>query len=574
MSNDSSRPTRAAPDIKADPVTAEILRNSLRSIAQFITRRMIRSANSFIVKEMEDCSAAILDSRGRLLAEESGPPIQLNTVGICLKTILQDYLPLNQWNPGDVVITNDPYLGGGSLGATHTNDYIAFSPIFFGDSVIAFSGLMVHHMDVGGMNMATRGWGKEIFQEGLRIPPLKVVQGGRFDESMVQIILNNTRTREVLENDLRAQISSVSIAQGDVKALIERYGLEQTLVCFDELIRQSEQMTREQIRTIPDGCYRHEEPVLDDGAHGGPYYLRLEITKSGGDLHFDFTGTDPQIKGPINSPLSTTLAAVYYAARCITGSSIPSTEGCKEPIRVTAPSGTLVNAAFPAPVYQRMVVCHSIVDLVFGAFSQAIPEKVMADSCGCMYNFANALLPGSVQRVTFGEVVPGGLGATARADGANVAACHVTNCHIPPIESMEMETPVLYLARELRVDSAGDGQFRGGVGQRLVYQVLGEDPTLNHTAQKSVSLPQGIAGGLPGDGGRWVINEGLPGERTLPQAIGDVVALHTGDTVTHYTPGGGGYGAPELRSPQAVRRDVEQGLLSPEKARRVYGMQF
>lgn len=555
-----------------DPVTLEIVRNALKSTAQRVTRRMIRSANSFVVKEMEDCSASLLDPAGQLLAEEAGPPIQLNTVGICLKTILEHFLPVAQWSPGDVVMTNDPYAGDGSLAATHTNDYLVFYPCFFDGQLMAFTGLMVHHMDIGGMNMANRGWGTEIFQEGLRIPPLKIVAAGKTDSNVLSVILRNTRTPEMLENDLLAQISSVQAAADEVVELFAKYGAATMKGCFRALIDFSERRTREEIATIPDGVYTHEEPLLDDGAQGGPYWLRLKITKLGSDMVFDFTGTDGQIAGPINSPLATTLAAVYYVMRCITGASIPNTEGCKRPLRVVAPPGTLVNARSPAAVYQRMVVCHSIVDLVMGALSQAVPERVMGDSCGCLYNWTYATDPASGQRSMFGEVVPGGIGATARADGIEVVACHVTNCHIPPIESMEMEAPVLYLRRELRCDSGGAGRSRGGVGQVLAYRVLGQGAKLHHTSQKSVSLPQGVAGGLPGDGGRWVINEGTPLERQLAHAIGDVESVACGDTVTHYTPGGGGYGSPQERDPAAVRRDVVAGLVSVQAARQVYGV--
>ncbi len=559
---------------RVDPVTLEIVRNGLKAIAQRITRRMIRSANSFIVKEMEDCSASILDARGQLLAEEAGPPIQLNTVGVCLKTILEHYFPAHAWQPGDVVLTNDPYAGNGSLAATHTNDYLAFHPLFFEGQLVAFSGLMVHHFDIGGMNMGTRGWGTEIYQEGLRIPPLKIVEAGELDTKVMDIILTNTRTRDMLKNDVISQISSVQVAADDVLALFRKYGNETMQTCFTELIDYSERRTREALAAIPDGVYRHEEPLLDDGAKGGPFYLRVAITKQGSDVTLDFTGTDAQVKGPINSPLATTLAAVYYVMRCVTDASIPSTEGCKRPIKVIAPPGTLVNARAPAAVYQRMIVCHSIVDLVMGALAHAIPEHVMADSCGCLYNYTIVTQPGNGRRTAFGETVPGGIGATARADGIEVVACHVTNCHIPPAEAIEMESPVLYLRREMRTDSGGPGRYRGGVGQVLTYRILGADPELQHTSQKSVSLPQGVAGGRPGDGGRWIINEGLPAERALSHAIGDIEPLAEGDTVTHYTPGGGGYGDPFTRDPAAVQHDVRAGFVSLEAAEKAYGVRL
>jgi N-methylhydantoinase B len=557
---------------RVDPVTLEIVRNGLKAVAQRITRRMIRSANSFIVKEMEDCSASILDANGHLLAEEAGPPIQLNTVGICLKTILEHHFPREAWSPGDVVITNDPYAGGESMAATHTNDYLAFYPIFHNGELVAFSGLMVHHFDIGGMNMGTRGWGTEIYQEGLRIPPLKVAEGGTIDRKVLEIILTNTRTREMLENDLTSQIASVKVAAQDVGDLFRKYGADTMKTCFAELIDYAERRTREELMQIPDGTWQHEEPILDDGAKGGPYYLRLALTKRGSDVVLDFTGTDPQVGGPINSPLATTLAAVYYVMRCVTDASIPASEGCKRPISVIAPPGTLVNARPPAAVYQRMIVCHSIVDLVMGALAKAVPERVMADSCGCLYNYTIATNPASGRRTVFGEVVPGGIGATSRADGINVVACHVTNCHIPPIEAMELESPVRYLRREFRQDSGGPGRFRGGVGQVLTYRILGQSPGLQHTSQKSVSLPQGVAGGMPGDGGRWVINEGEPRERRLEHAIGDIEPLEEGDTVTHYTPGGGGYGDPLTRAPEAVLSDVVAGFVSVSQAAEAYGV--
>lgn len=557
---------------RVDPVTLEIVRNALVAIAQRITRRMIRSANSFIVKEMEDCSASILDARGQLLAEEAGPPIQLNTVGICLQTILRHTMPVETWRPGDVVLINDPYVAGESLAATHTNDYIAFYPLFFDGTLVGFSGLMVHHLDIGGMNMATRGWNTEVYQEGLRLPAVKVVKEGEFQQVVMDIVLNNTRTRDILENDVLSQIASVRIVEQDMDALFRKYGKRQMLDCFEALLDFSERRTRKEIATIPDGVYEHQEPVLDDGAQGGPYYLRLKLTKNGSELSFDFTGTDPQIAGPINSPLATTLSAVYYVMRCVTGSAIPSNEGCKRPIQIIAPAGTLVNARSPAAVYQRMVVCHTVVDLVMGALAQAVPERVMGDSCGCLYNFTYVTDPDTGVRRIFGEVVPGGLGATHGADGINVMACHVTNCHIPPMEALEIEAPVRYLRREFRQDTGGAGLYRGGVGHILEYQVLGEKPMLAHTSQKSVSLPQGVAGGLPGDGGHWIINRGMPTEHRLEFAIGDVEPIRTGDTVTHCTPGGGGYGDPRERDIASVVADMRAGLVSREAALAQYGV--
>jgi len=559
---------------RVDPVVLEIVRNALTAIADRITTRMIRSANSFIVKEMEDCSAALFDPAGQLLAESANIPIHLNCVGVCLKSVLDHHFPASEWRPGDVIVTNDPYLAGTSLGSAHTNDYIAYTPVFWQGRLAGIAGLMVHHLDIGAMHMGTRGWGTEIWQEGLRIPPLKIVDGGRLDEKVLAIILNNTRVPETIENDLRSQLASVQAAREELAALFEKYGAPLMEACTAALIEYSERRMRAEIARIPDGEYSHAEPILDDGAQGGPYWLRLKLVKRGTDITFDFTGTDPQIKGPINNPLGTTWAALSYAMRCVTDPSIPSTEGCRRPFSVIAPPGTLVNATKPAAVYQRMVVCHTLVDLVMGALADALPERVMGDSCGCMYNYTMAIDEKSGRRVMFGEVVPGGMGATANADGIDVMSCHVTNCPLPPVEATEIESPVLYLRRELQCDTGGAGRWRGGVGQVLAYRVLGGDPQLHHTSQKSCSLPQGFHGGKAGDGGRWVINEGRADERTLTHAIGEIEQLAAGDTVTHYTPGGGGYGDPKRRDPRLVQRDVREGVVSLAAAEAAYGVRL
>ncbi len=559
---------------RVDPVTLEIVRNALTAIAERNTTRMIRASTSIIVKEMEDCSAAVFDGQGRLLSESATIPIHLNCTGVCLRTILEDYIPAEEWHPGDIVVTNDPYAGNGSMSTAHTNDYVVFMPVFFEQKLVGFTGLMVHHLEIGAMHMATRGWNTEIWQEGLRVPPMKLGENNTPDPRLMQVILNNTRLPEAMENDLLAQCASVRAAGEELQALFTRYGSATLLACFDALIDYSERRTRDEIAAIPDGIYRHEEQILDDGAAGGPYWLRLEIIKEGSDITFDFTGTDPTIKGPINAPLATTWAAIFYAMRCVTDPSIPSTEGCKRPFKVIAPAGSLVNAQKPAAVYQRMVVCHSLVDLIMGALASAVPERVMADSCGCLYNFTTARHLVTQQSVVFGEVVPGGLGATARADGINVMSCHVTNCPIPPIEATEAECPVLYLQRELRSDTGGAGEWRGGVGQILAYRVLGEDGELHHTSQKSKSLPQGFAGAGPGDGGSWVVNAGRTDEHRLEVSIGDLEYLQVGDTVTQCTPGGGGFGDPMRRDAARVIADFRAGLVSAAAAETLYGIRL
>ncbi|WP_246787165.1 hydantoinase B/oxoprolinase family protein [Rhizobium leguminosarum] len=562
------------PSSKVDPITLEIVRSGLVLTAEQINARIIRSATSILVKEMEDCSAALFDERGRLLAESASVPIHLNAIGSCLRTIIDHYLPLDQWNEGDVVLTNDPYAGPESLSSHHTNDVIAYTPIFWNGKMVAISALTVHHIDVGSMWMACRGWGVEIEQEGFRVPPVKIVRDGVLDEQLLRLMVNNSRLRDSLDNDLRAQLSSIALAKDDIHRLFDRYGDETMRRCFQELIDYSERRTREEISKFRDGVYTHEEFILEDGSMGGPFKLALKMTVRGDEIEFDFTGTDPQVRGPINAPLSATYAATFYAMRCVTDANIPNTEGSKVPIRIIAEPGTLVNCRWPAACNQRMVVCHSIVDLVMGAIQASAPERSMGDSCGCSYNdlVATDLVTG--ERVHFGEIVPGGLGATSLRDGASALSCHVTNCPIPPLEATEMENPVLYLQRELVVDSGGAGGNRGGLGLALSYEVRADNPQLNHTSQKSKIPPQGALGGRPGKSGSWFINKGAPEERELSYAIGDLEYLKKGDIVTQITPGGGGYGDPLERDVGKVVEDVREGFVSVEKALTDYGVEI
>ncbi|MCW5719958.1 MAG: hydantoinase B/oxoprolinase family protein [Devosia sp.] len=567
----TSRVTELTERPGVNPITLEIVRNGLTMIAEQISRRMIRAGTSYIIKEMEDCSAALFDGQARLLAESASIPIHLNCIGITLKTVLEHYYPADTWRPGDVVITNDPYAGGGSMSSHHTNDIIAFFPVFSAERLVGFTALNTHHMDIGAMWMGTRGWGVEIWQEGLRIPPLKLMREGKLDTALMALILNNTRVPLILENDLVAEMSAIQKGAEEMQAMFASYGTDTVLECFDELIRQSERRTRAEIAAIPDGVYRHEEKILDDGAKGGPYTLCLTMTVEGDNITFDYTGTDPQIDGPINAPLSATMAATYYVMKCITDSTIPNTEGCSRPITIIAPPGSLVNAQLPAACFQRMIVCHSIVDLIMGAMAQAVPERSMADSCGCLYNSVVAPHLDTGEIGVASEVVPGGIGATSRADGLNVMSCHVTNCPIPPIEATEIEAPVLYMRREFSQDSGGAGYWRGGLGQVLEYKVLGKNPLFHHTSQKSVIPPQGMMGGLPGNGGGWYINRGTDQERKVEYAIGDVEFLKAGDTVTHISPGGGGYGNPLARDRQRVENDIVAGFISREAAAKLYG---
>jgi len=563
----------------ANSILLEVVNNALRSVAEQMTMTMVRSAYSTIVKEMMDCSSAIFDDKGRMLSEGANVPIHLNCLGPCLNTVLTKFFSREQLNPGDIILTNHPYAGGESLGSHHTKDLIMIAPIFYQDKeLVGFSVTMLHHKDVGGI-WTGDSWTVEIWQEGFLMEPVKLYDRGVRNEALWSVILNNTRTPRDMKGDLMAQISACNIGVKNFCQIVDKYGMETVREVTEALMDYSERLTRAEIAQIADGEYVHEEKILDDGFAGGPYTIKLTVRVKGDNIEFDYTGTDPQIRGPINSPLSATTSATYYAMRCVTDPGIPSNGGCQRPIKVIAPEGTLVNCQAPNGCFQRMVTDHILVDLIMGAMSQAVPTKVMADSCGNNYDFCNGTNlethprgGESTHRQYWGEIVPGGLGARATKDGLSAMACHVTNCPIPPLEAQEIEAPMMFIERALLPDSEGAGKYRSGFAQRRKWKIVGYDGLLSHVSQKSFIPPQGLFGGQPGRCSQWIINEGLPNERVLEYSMGDVIPLEYGDTVTCLTASGGGYGDPFERDVDKVLEDVTLGLVSVERAEKVYGV--
>ncbi|MFV2044592.1 MAG: hydantoinase B/oxoprolinase family protein [Anaerolineales bacterium] len=565
--------------MSVNPITLEVVRHAFESVAEQMTAAVTRTSYSDIVKEGKDCSSALFDQRGRLIAEGANVPIHLNCLTPVLETVLSQYFLADSLAQGDVILTNDPYAGGDSKGSHHTNDLISIQPIYWKEELLGFATIMVHHSDVGGMWPGNSAWNQEIWQEGLRMQPIKLYKGGQLDEQLLSLILNNSRTPYKMRGDLMAQVSACTKGVRAMERLAEKYGLELLTASAEELMEYSERQTRSQLAKIPDGKYEHEEFILEDGTAGGPYRLRVAIEVKDSNLSVDYAGTDPQIKGPINAPWSATYSATLYTLRCLTDHTIPSNAGCQRPITVTAPEGSLVNCQLPAATNQRMVVCHSVVDLIMGALASAIPDRIMADSCGCIYNSGTGInlethsRGGDVEsRQGWSDCCShGGLGARATKDGLGAMACHVTNVANPPVEVTEIGAPVLVLERALRPNSGGAGRFRGGLGQIYTWKSLANEALFSWTSQKTKIPPQGFFKGKPGQVGRWIVRNVDGEESELKHAIG-TMELGYGDAVTCLMAGGGGYGDPLLRDPEAVYRDVVRGFVSLQNARDDYGV--
>jgi len=572
-------PPNSGDRVHLDVITVEVVRSALESLAEQMTDTMERTSYSLLLKEGKDCSSSIFDVSGRLIAEGANIPVHLNALGPCLRAMLDEHIPASAMKPGDVILTNDPYVGG-SVGAHHTSDFIVYYPIFLGDQLVGFSTIFAHLAGSGGND--PEGWHTTIFEEGLRIPPIKLFNEGVLDEQLFKLILANTNAPYEQRGDILGQVAGAKVGSNGFLALIEKYGLPVIDEAIDSQIDYAERRTRAYIRQIADGSYYAETKLLEDGSMCGPVKLALTVIVADDEITFDFTGTDNSVAGPINCPMSATISASLFGLLALLPSDIPKNEGSANPVRIVAPEGSLVNPRFPAAVYQRMAVTHQIVDLVFEALAPAVPDAVVANSCGMIYCVASAINHdthpngGDVSgRRSWGNGTGpsvGGLGARSTLDGLNGMPGWITNVASPSVESLEIEGPVRYLRKELRTGSAGPGRNRGGLGVILSWQALGHDVKFSHTSQRSVNAPNGLFGGGQGLGSRWVINEGAENEQVLANQAGPTLDLNYGDTVTFYAPGGGGYDDPWKREPARVAHDATLGYIDAAAARTQYGV--
>ena len=552
---------------KVDPFTVEIIRNALDCICEQMSNAIERTAYSTLIRDILDFSTALFDARGRIIAQGSRIPAHLNTMGPALEAILTRYIPIEDWHPGDVVLLNDPYHGG-----QHLPDIFALLPVFHDGRPVAIAGCMGHHIDVGGRAPGSFGGAAtDIFQEGLRLPPIKLYQGGRPNKAVFDIIATNVREPQKTLGDLASQVASLTIGERGLRRLIAKYGTATIDDSMEALIGYSEARMRARIAEVPDGTYVWEDVLDDDGIADRPVRVRAAVTVSGSDLCVDFTGTDPQVRGPINCMLGMTLGTVYYVMVAVLDSQIPKNYGCYVPIRVIAPEGSLVNPRPPAPVVGRVEVSHRIVDVLLGCLVQAVPDQVMAPYYGATNHVA---LSGEDPRtgrtwVAF-EIQPGGWGGRPTLDGNDGWSAHMHNVQNVPVEIEETTYPLRVERYELIADSGGAGRFRGGLGLRRELRLLAPEGRLTIHCDRFKFPPPGMLGGGGGGSARCVINPGTPDERGVSSKATNV-RLRKGDLVRFDSQGGGGYGPPSERDPALIARDVAAGKLSREATLRDYG---
>ena len=546
-----------------DPITTEVIRNKLEGIANEMELTLLKSSFSPIVKEGLDTSASLFTIGAETLAQACAIPVHLATLIPTIRSMIARF-PLDTMKEGDAFILNDPYCGG-----THLPDIAIMTPVFHRGRIIALSASMTHHGDVGGYSPGSLPPNStEIYQEGLRIPPLRFREAGEYNETLVALLRQNSRLPDTLMGDLNAQLAACNVGARRLQELADVHGAELLMAIFDELLDRSEIMTREALRRIPEGTYRYIDEMDNDGIElDRRIRVEVAVTVKDGTIHFDLAGTSPQVKGPMNCVPSGSQAAAYYAVRVLTDPTIPTNGGCFRPVTLNLPKGSLANPIEPAPVNARTSTIKRIATSMVSALAQVLPDRIGAPAAGTLLVVAFGGTHADGRRYIVGELIAGGSGAANGLDGVDVVDTDASNCMNLPAEAMEMEAPIRLHRVALRRDSGGAGEFRGGLGVVREYEILADGVTFTHRGERHYSAAPGMAGGMPGASARSVIRRTDGSEQVIPSKA--LTVLNRGDRVIVETPGGGGYGDPRRRT--AVAEDIANGKVSAEAARSAYG---
>lgn len=533
-----------------------MLGHALLAVAEEVGATLIRTAYSTNIKERADCSAAVFGVEGNVIAQAEHIPVHLGSLLGIVEHIRQRH-ELSEIRPGDMFLANDPYSGGG----THLPDITIAAPVFYADQLVAFVANIAHHSDVGGrVPGSNAGDSTSIFQEGLRIPVVRIMSEGRLNRDLVDLVLLNTRTPGERWGDLQAQLAANRVGIRRLEQLYTRYGIALVQRCATELLDYAERKIRLAISEIPDGRYEFTDYMDDDGVGNDPLAIRVAIEVVGDRIRLDFTGTDPEAKGAINVVRTALLATVYFALKSALDPTIPPNSGYYRAIDVYAPAGTLVNPRPPAPVAGRTDTCQRVVDVVFGALARAVPEKIPAASNGAVTAIhLSGRNPRTDAYYVYPETLGGGMGARPTKDGLDGVHAGITNTSNLPIEALELEYPLRVERYALIPDSGGAGKFRGGLGLRRDIRILGHEATLSTHGDRQKFAPWGLMGGRPAQPASFVVNPDSEQHQVLDSAKVSDVLLQTGDVLSVQTAGGGGYGPPEERDPPARERDWREG---------------
>lgn len=543
--------TKRSTNSDLDPITLEVIRNKLESISDEMQFTLLQCAFSPLVKEGMDCSAALFTPKGETLAQATAIPVHLGTMTPALLAILKAY-PVEQMVPDDAYILNDPYLGG-----SHLPDVTIAMPAFAEGKLVALCVTTVHHQDVGGMSIGSLpSNATDVYQEGLRIPPLKLIEGGVFNETLRAILFQNSRTPEAFLGDIHAQLSACTVAKRRLADMAAKYSVSYLSRTFDELLDRSERMTRDALLKIPQGEFRCSDFLDNDGVDLDrriPITVAVKVAE--GAVHYDFTGCSAQVKGPVNCVPAGVYAAVYYATRALVNADIPTNGGCFRPITMTLPEGSIVNPRSPAAVNSRLATIKRLCSVIVGAFAEAMPESVPA----APGNVLTALTFGGVRpdgsRFMLSELIAAGSGASIRADGVDCVQTDGSNSMNQPVEALMMDAPIRVRRLALRADSGGVGQHRGGLGVLREYEFLTDDVKFTYRGERHYSQAKGSAGGGDGASARATLYRASGEVEQLPSKCMRV--LNKGDRLRLETAGGGGFGPARQRAAELVAADLD-----------------
>jgi len=521
-----------------DAITLEIFKHLLSSIAEEMGVTLGRTGYSPNIKERRDYSCAVFLGDGRMLAQAAHIPVHLGAMPASVQAAINHASPLHS---GDVIILNDPYLGG-----THLPDITLVSPIFM-DSDSPSPDFLVasraHHADIGGMTPGSMPLSTELFQEGIIIPPVKLVEHGVINQAVIDLIVRNSRIPDERRGDLAAQQAAHIVGERRLREIIARYSLEEVKRQSERLIGYAERLTRALIRTLPEGSYTFEDQLDDDGIVDQPIPIRVAIRVSQGDMTIDFSGSSPAVAGSVNAVRAIVTSAVGYVLRCIAGESLPANHGVLVPVTIIIPTNSVLDPGPPHAVAGGNVeTSMRLVDVLYGALAQAIPDLVPAASQGTMNNLTfGGRHPLTGKTFAYYETMGGGSGAGPQGDGASAIHCHMSNTLNTPVEALEMALPVRVRRYAVRRGSGGDGEYCGGDGLEREIEFL-TAVRLTVISERRKFAPYGLSGGKPGQRGENSLRRAndarsvlLPGKASLDVLPGDVVSI--------YTPGGGGWGS-------------------------------
>jgi N-methylhydantoinase B len=555
----------AAPGVEADPIVTEVVGNRLHTVCREMLVALIRAAFSPNVKERYDCGTGIFTVDGDQVALAAYPPLHMGSMRGVARLLLAE-IGLDKIRPGDVFITNDPFVGV----STHLPDVILVAPAFHGDELVGFVASIAHHSDIGGRVPGGQAPdSRSVFEEGLRIPLVRIATATGWNTDMVKVFRTNVRNPDERMADLKAQSAANFVGMRGLQELCSRYGAGTVGAAAAAWVDATETSIRRRLEALGERTARYEALVEDDLSPERAQFA-VVLRTSRGSLQADFTGTSRAFQGSKNIPITATIATLWMVLKSMLDPTAPATEGAFRAIEVLAPEGSIVNPQPPSAVGERALSCQVLADVLMGAFSQLVPERALAE-CGPHHGInVSGINPLTGRFFANHESFAGGMGSRAIKDGISACRVHVAGSANLPVEPLEAELPLLIVRNELRPDSGGPGRWRGGLGLRRDIRILADQVAVTLRSERQEVPALGRDGGLAGATGAFVLNPGAPDEQRLPSFVSNRRFVK-GDVISVRTPGGGGIGVPGERDPALVEEDVRFGYVSEHVAREVYG---